>query len=83
MNSICAVIALWLNASQRSQVGVGMNRSVMGVKCKALRSARQSGYRAIMRTYVHLKLLHTAVKTSVLELVFSKVMVSLVSQLPF
>ena len=53
----------------------------MGVKCKALRPARQSGYRTIMRTYFHLKLLHNAVKTSVLELVlFSKVMVSFVSQ---
>ena len=30
------VIAAWLNASQRSQVGAGMNRSAMGVKCKSL-----------------------------------------------
>ena len=31
-----AVIAMWLNASQRSQIGVRMNRSAKGVKCKAL-----------------------------------------------
>ena len=27
INSFCTVIAAWRNASQRSQVGVGMNRS--------------------------------------------------------
>ena len=30
-NSLCAVIVMWLNASQRSQVAVGMNTSAMGV----------------------------------------------------
>ena len=34
MNSLHAVIAVWLNASLRRQVGVGMNRSARGVKCK-------------------------------------------------
>ena len=34
--SLCAVIASRLNASQRSQFGVGMNRSARGVKCKVL-----------------------------------------------
>ena len=29
-NSLHTVIAAWLNASQRSQSGVGMNRSAMG-----------------------------------------------------
>ena len=39
MNSLRAVIAAWLNASQRSGDGVGMNRSAGGgggVKCKAI-----------------------------------------------
>ena len=30
MNSLHTVIAAWLNASQRSQVGVGMNRYAGG-----------------------------------------------------
>ena len=30
MNSICTVIAMWLNASQRSRDGVGMNGSAGG-----------------------------------------------------
>ena len=30
VNSICAVIAMRLNASQRCRVGVGMNRSARG-----------------------------------------------------
>ena len=29
-NNLRAVIAAWLNSSQRSSVGVGMNRSVGG-----------------------------------------------------
>ena len=35
---LCAAITVLLNASQRSRVGVGINRSVMGGggKCKAL-----------------------------------------------
>ena len=35
MNGLCAVIAVLLNASQRSRVGVGTNRFA-GVKCKVL-----------------------------------------------
>ena len=36
MNSLCAVIAGWLNASQSSRVGVGINRFAMtwAMKCK-------------------------------------------------
>ena len=34
MNSLCAVIAAWRNASQRSRVGVGMNRSARGLSVK-------------------------------------------------
>ena len=30
INSLHTVIAVWLNASQRSPVGVGMNRSASG-----------------------------------------------------
>ena len=30
MNSLCAVIAAWLNVSEGSRVGVGMNRSARG-----------------------------------------------------
>ena len=36
MNCFCVVIAAWLNASQGSRVGVGMNRPA-GMKCTALR----------------------------------------------
>ena len=34
MNSLYAVIAAWLNASQRSRDGVGMNRSARGFSVK-------------------------------------------------
>ena len=36
MNSLCTVIAAWLNASQRSQDGVGMNMSARGWSVKNL-----------------------------------------------
>ena len=36
MNSICAVIAAWLNASQRNQDGVGINKSARGEVQSAL-----------------------------------------------
>ena len=26
MNSLCVVVAVWLNASQRSRVGLGLNK---------------------------------------------------------
>ena len=38
VNSLCAVIALWLNASQRRRVDVGMNTPArwLSVKCTEL-----------------------------------------------
>ena len=34
MNSLCAVAAAWLNASQRSRVDAGMNRYARGQSLK-------------------------------------------------
>ena len=39
MNSLCALITAWLNASQRSQVGGGVNRFARGWGVRSARGA--------------------------------------------
>ena len=43
----CIKFSIWLDASQRSRVGVWVNRSVREVKCKARWAVLRTGYCAI------------------------------------
>ncbi|KAK2181302.1 hypothetical protein NP493_402g04021 [Ridgeia piscesae] len=49
-NSICVLIAAWLDASQRRD-GVQLNRSAKGVKCKVLREILMIGLVYNIRTF--------------------------------
>ena len=51
MNSLCALIQVWLNASQRSRVGTGMNRSAMGGKVKGFERSNELDT-ALYKTYL-------------------------------
>ena len=64
VSSLRATIAAWMNASQRSQVSVGMNRSARGVKCKALRACNGLGtalYKNIPFYYIPLCHFHDTI----------------------
>ena len=51
---VSMLYAAWLNGSQRSRVGVGMNMSARGGTCKALWDVKRTRYMLYVKTYLYL-----------------------------